>query len=149
MLLVKDIMTPEVITVTPDTPIIQAAKLLLDKHINAAPVVDQAGRLRGIICQSDLVAQQRSLPLPSFFTLLDGIIPLRSTKHLEKEVAKIAAATVGQAMTPDPVVVSPQTPLSEVARLMAEEKFHTLPVVDQGKLVGVVGKEDVLRTLMS
>ncbi len=147
MLTAQDIMTSEVITVTPDTPVNQAAQLLVDKRINAAPVVE-GEKLVGIICQSDLIVQQKSLPLPSFFTLLDGIIPLKSAKHLEKEVAKIAAATVGQAMTPNPVVIAPDTPISQVAALMAEKKFHTLPVVAGGELVGIVGKEDVLRTLM-
>lgn len=147
MLTAKNIMTSEVITLTPDTPVNQAAQLLVDKSINAVPVLE-AGKLVGIICQSDLIVQQKNLPLPSFFTLLDGIIPLKSTKQLEKEVEKIAAATVGQAMTPDPVVIGPDTPISEVAALMAEKKFHTLPVVEQGEMVGIVGKEDILRTLM-
>ena len=73
---------------------------------------------------------------------------MKSTKRLEKEVEKIAAATVGQAMNPDLVVITPDTPISEVAALMAEKKFHTLPVVEHGVMVGIVGKEDVLRTLM-
>ncbi|MCG2738770.1 MAG: CBS domain-containing protein [Syntrophaceae bacterium] len=84
MLKAKDIMTKEVITVYPDTEIIQAAHLLLDKHISGLPVVDKEGRLKGIICQSDLIAQQRKIPLPSFFILLDGTIPLTSSRHIEK-----------------------------------------------------------------
>lgn len=143
----RDIMTSEVLTLQPDMGVNQAAQLLLQRRINAAPVVDEEGRVKGILAQSDLIAQQMSLPMPSFFTLLDGLIPLSSSKKLDRAVEKIAATTVAQAMTPDPVVVAPDTPISQVAALMVEKNYHTLPVVAQGKLVGVVGKEDVLRTL--
>ncbi len=149
MLKVKDIMTKDIITVSPETEIVKAAKLLLKKRINGLPVIDASGRLVGILCQSDLVAQQKSIPIPSVFTLLESFIPLTSLKRIDREVEKIAALTVQQAMTPDPVTVSPETDIEEVARLMVDKKYHTLPVVEDDKVVGVVGKEDVLRTLSS
>ena len=142
-------MTREVITVSPDMEITEAAGILLDNHINGVPVVDDQGNLLGILCQSDLIAQQKRIPLPSLFTLLDGYISLTSAKQFEKEVQKIAATRVEQAMTPKPLTVRPETSLEDIASLMVEKKLHTLPVVDKGKLVGIVGKEDMLRTLMS
>jgi CBS domain-containing protein len=148
MLKVKDIMSTDLMTVRPDTEVAQAAKLLVERHINGIPVVDEGGRLKGILCQSDLIMQQKSFPLPSFFTLLDGIIPLKSRDAMEAEVRKIAAVTVEEAMTANPVFVSPEDSVQTVANLMVEKKYHTLPVVEGGKLVGVVGKEDVLRTLL-
>ena len=148
MLKVKDIMTTEIITVSPETEIVQATKLLLENRINGVPVLDETGRLVGILCQSDLIAQQRKLPIPSFFTLLDGLIPLISKKQIDKQVRKIAAVTVAEAMTPNPVTVQPDTNIEEVAALMVDRNFHTIPVVDEGELVGIVGKEDILRTLM-
>lgn len=149
MLKVKDIMTREVITVGPDTEVFKAARLLLEKRINGLPVVDDDGQVVGILCQSDLVAQQKKIPLPSLFTLLEGFVPLTSMKRIDKEVEKIAAVKVSQAMTPQPVTVGPETGIEEVAALMADQKYHTLPVVDGGRLVGIVGKEDVLRTLFA
>ncbi|MGD9036649.1 MAG: CBS domain-containing protein [Syntrophobacterales bacterium] len=148
MLKVKDIMTTEVITVSPETEIVQATKLLLENRINGVPVLDETGRLVGILCQSDLIAQQQKIPIPSFFTLLDGLIPLISEKQIDKQVRKIAAVTVAEAMTPNPVTVQPDTNIEEVAALMVERNFHTIPVVAEGELVGIVGKEDILRTLM-
>jgi len=149
MLSAKDIMTKELITVSPDTEILKATRILLEKGINGVPVV-KADMLVGILCQSDLIAQQKKLPTPSLFTLLDGFIPLRSAKELEKALQKIAATTVADAMTPDPVTVRPETTIEEIATLMVDKNFHTIPVVDEGeKLVGIVGKEDILRTLMS
>jgi CBS-domain-containing membrane protein len=148
MLKVKDIMTREVITVSPETEIVQATKLLLENRINGVPVMDETGKLVGILCQSDLIAQQKKLPIPSFFTLLNGLIPLISKKQLEKQVQKIAAITVAQAMTPNPVTVQPDINIEEVAALMVDRNFHTIPVVDEGELVGIVGKEDMLRALL-
>jgi len=147
MLKAKDIMTKDLITVPPGMEIVKAARILLEKGINGVPVVDR-GKLVGILCQSDLIAQQKKLPVPSVFTLLDGFIPLGSTKHFEKAFQKIAATTVADAMTSNPVTVGPESPLEEIANLMVDRNFHTIPVVEKGRLVGIVGKEDVLRTLM-
>jgi CBS domain-containing protein len=144
-----DIMTTDVITVTPETEIVQAARLLLENRINGLPVVDGQERLVGIVCQSDLIVQQKRVRVPSLFTLLDGYITLSSARHFEREVEKIAASRVKQAMTPDPAHITPETAIEEVATLMVEKNYHTLPVVEAGRLIGVVGKEDVLRTIMS
>jgi CBS domain-containing protein len=102
-----------------------------------------------MLCQSDLISQQKRFPLPSLFTFLDGIFSFTSAKSLEKEIQKIAATTVADAMTPDPVSVEPDAPVEEVASLMVEKHFHTIPVVDNGRLVGVLGKEDVLKMLVT
>jgi len=148
MVRARDIMSPGIVSVSPETRIPEAARVLLENHYNGLPVIDQEERLVGIICQEDLIVQQKKLPLPSFFTLLDGVIPLTSPRHLDQEMQKMAATTVGQAMTPNPVTIDPETPLEEIATLMVKKKIHTLPVVEGGKVVGIVGKEDILRTLM-
>ncbi|MDJ0666247.1 MAG: CBS domain-containing protein [Desulfobacterales bacterium] len=145
---VGDIMTTEVITVSPETEIVHAARLLVDNKVNGLPVVDDRKRIVGIVCQSDLIMQQKRLRVPSLFTFLDGYITLASAKQFEREVEKIAASQVQQAMTPDPTCVSPDTAIEDAATLMVEKNYHTLPVVDDGRLVGVVGKEDMLRTIM-
>ena len=146
---VKDIMTTDLITLSPEMEIAVAAKVLLDNRINGAPVLDDEKKLVGILCQSDLIVQQKKLPLPTLFTFLDGFIQLTSTRQMEKQVRKIAALKVSEAMTPNPVSVKPDTTIEAVATLMVDNSFHTLPVVDEGRLVGVVGKADVLRTLLS
>ena len=148
MLTAKDIMTAPPITLAPDTDIVAAGRLLLEKKINGMPVVDEDGTLVGVICQSDLVAQQKKLTMPSVFTLLDGMIPLSSQADMEKEIRKMSAVDVSQAMTTPPVSVGLTTPLDEVASMMVDRKLYTLPVVDGGKVVGVIGKEDILKTLV-
>ncbi|OEU67511.1 MAG: hypothetical protein BA863_04515 [Desulfovibrio sp. S3730MH75] len=147
MLTAKDIMTSGALTLTPETEVVVAAKLLLEKHLNGVPVVNSNEELVGVICQSDLVAQQKSLSVPSFFTILDGFISFSSNDDLEKEINKISATKVEQAMTPNPVTIVPDTSIEKIADLMVEKKLYTLPVVEGGKLIGVVGKEDVLKVL--
>lgn len=147
-MLVKEIMTENPITVTLNTEIFKAAEILLDRRINGVPVVDDNGKLVGILCQSDIIAQQKKLPVPSLFSFLDGYINLSSMKNIEKEVRKIAATAVSDAMTPNPVTVGPDSSIETVAALMVDHNLHTLPVLEKGVLVGVVGKEDILRTLI-
>ena len=146
---VSEIMTTEVITVGPETKVTEATKILLDRRINGLPVVDADNTLMGIICQSDIIVQQKKWPVPTVFTLLDGIIPLNSISHLEKEVKKMSATTVEDAMTKDPTTTSLDAEIEEVAELMVNKNYHTIPVVEDGKLVGIVGKEDILKTLTS
>ncbi|MCP4021119.1 MAG: CBS domain-containing protein [Desulfobacteraceae bacterium] len=149
MITAKDIMTKDVITVSCDTDVSKAVKILLKSHINGVPVVDDHGKLKGILCQSDLIFQQKKIPVPPIFTILDGIIPLSSSKKLEEEFQKMAAFKVSQAMVENPVSVTPDTPISEIASLMVEEHFHTIPVVEGKKLAGIIGKEDILKVLIS
>ncbi|HPQ43619.1 MAG TPA: CBS domain-containing protein [Syntrophales bacterium] len=149
MVKARTIMTKKVVSVFPETEITEAVKLMFKHHYNGLPVVDTAGRLLGIICQDDLIIQQKKVPLPSFFTLLDGFIPLTSYKKIEKEVEKMVATTVAEAMTSNPITVDPETSLEEIASLMLKHNVHTLPVVDNDTLVGIIGKEDILRTLIS
>lgn len=149
MLTVKDIMSTNIVSVKPDTEIIEAAKILLENRFNGLPVVDDSGKVVGIICQSDLVAQQKSLPIPTLFTFLDGFIPLTSLKKMESEIQKIAAITVADAMTKNPVTVKPDNRIETVAALMADKKLYTLPVLDDdGRLMGIVGKEDLLKSFI-
>ena len=145
----QDIMTKKPICVNPDTKIVDAVKILLDKHFNGLPVVDADNKLVGILTQSDLVAQHRKIDLPSYFVILDAAIPLQSPKKFEESVAKMNAETVKDLMTKNVYSVSPETPVDSIASYMADNKHYSLPVVDDGKLVGIVGKEDVLRMMMN
>ncbi|MBW1899888.1 MAG: CBS domain-containing protein [Deltaproteobacteria bacterium] len=148
MLKAKDIMTKNPVTITPDMEITHAAKPLFGNHVNGAPVVGKDGKMVGILCQSDLIAQQKKIPIPSLFTFLDGFIPLTSLKKVEKDIQKIAATTVRDAMTENPVSVDSDTDIEEIAALMVDKGFYSIPVEDNGKLVGIIGKEDILQTLI-
>lgn len=144
----SQIMETDIISVTPETSVSDAVKLFLKHHVNGVPVLDNQGILKGILCQSDLIFQQKKISMPPIFSMLDSFIPLSSSKQLENEIEKISAITVGQAMVEDPTVVSPEASITEVASLMVENRFYTVPVVENGKLVGIIGQEDVLKQLL-
>jgi CBS domain-containing protein len=145
---VADVMTRDVITVTPETPLRELATILSEKHINGVPVVDDKGNVLGVVCESDLVNQNKPLHIPTVFVILDSVIPMENPWRYQKEFKRLAATTVGDIYSKPAVSISPDTDLSEVARIMSKRKFYTLPVIEGGKLVGVVGKADVIRSLM-
>ncbi len=149
MLKAKDVMTRDVVTVTPETGVTEIARLLLEKRFNGVPVVNLNGDLVGVISQSDLIAEQKKLPIPSVFTILDAFIPIYPPGKMAKEVQKIAAMKASEAMTAHPVTVGPEESIDEIASIMVNKSIYTIPVLEGGKLVGVVGKEDILRTLVS
>lgn len=147
MLTAKEIMTTEVVTVDPQMPVGELATLLGEKKISGAPVVDQSGKLVGVVTESDLIDQAKKLHIPTAITILDAVIFLESARNVEREVQKMAGARVGDICTTKPLTVGPDTPLDEIATIMAEKGTHTLPVLADGRLVGVVGKSDIIRTL--
>jgi CBS domain-containing protein len=147
MLSARDIMTTEVLTVSPETSIAELSKTLENRKIGGLPVVDQGGRLVGVITQSDLVDRARDLELPPAINILDLHIYLQIPSHLIKRVEKMLGTTVGDCMSPNPVTVAPDTPVSQIAALMAKQKVHTIPVLKGGKLVGVIGKMDLVRAM--
>ena len=107
----------------------ERSELSSKNRINGVPVTDETGKLVGILCQSDFIAQQKNLPIPSFFTFIDSFIPTTSMKQIEKQIKKITAATVDQAMTKNPVTVHPDTRIEEVATLMVDKNFYTISVM--------------------
>ncbi len=142
----SDIMTPNPVTVTRDTKLSEAARLLLDGHFNGLPVTEN-GRLVGMLTQSDLISLDKKLETPGYFLLLGGAIPMQMPGKFSKELQRIAAQNVGEIMSPNPRFISPDTPVDEIATLMVKERFYTLPVVSDGKIVGIVGMEDLIKRI--
>ena len=143
----RDIMTSPARTVSPDTSVQDLAKRFAETSTSGFPVVDAAGAVVGVVTEADLLHQNQRLHIPTTFVLLDAVVTLGSSKRLEEEMRRMAAAEVGEIMTPDPVTVAADAPVAEVARLFAERRVHTLPVLEGGELVGVIGKLDVIRTM--
>ena len=147
MLTARDIMSSEVITVKLKTPISEVAKIFHDKSIGGAPVVDDEERLVGIITESDLIDQNKKLHIPTVVAIFDAVIYLDSLKQFEKELQKMTGSKVRDVYSEDVTSVNPDTPVNEIASIMAEKHFHTLPVVDGDKIVGIVGKDDIVKTM--
>ena len=149
MKIAADIMTRELITVTKDVSVKELALLFTGKDISGVPVVDADEQLIGIVTQSDLIYQNKKVHIPAVATILDAFIFLERPAKMDQEMKKIAGATVAEIYTPDPVTVEEETGLDEIATIMAEKKLHTLPVLKDGKMTGIIGKRDIIRTLIS
>ena len=149
MLTARDIMNPEVVTVRADQSARELAELFLSKNISGAPVVDAAGKLIGIVTRNDLIFTRKKVRLPRSIAILDAFFYLDSPEKMKREMQKIAGCRVGDICTPEPISVTPEATLEEVATIMAERRVHTLPVLENGKLVGVIGKTDIIRTLLA
>lgn len=147
MLTAGEIMTTNIHTVHRDTEIKALAKTFVERKVNALPVVDDEGLLVGMVTQTDLVEQDKPLHIPTVISLFDWVIYLESPKKFLEEVRKVTARKVGEICTTDVVTCAPETPVSEVASLMVDNKVHLVPVVKEGKMVGVVARLDVIRSL--
>jgi len=148
---VGEIMQRNVVSVRPDTDVETLLRLMREHELQGVPVVDEDGRVVGIVTEADLVLRDEDadLHLPHHIDLWGGVIFLEPMKHYEERLRRAFAATVGDMMTPDPVTVSPEDPIRRAGHLIAERKHNRLPVVDaDGKLVGIVTRVDVLDALV-
>jgi CBS domain-containing protein len=148
MLNASDIMTTAVITVKKETNLKDLAGLLYRNHINGVPVVDDDGLLIGIICESDLIRKDKKLHIPTAVAIFDWVLYLESPKKIEKEIQRINATTVEDLYIKEVVTVDEKTPVDEIATIMEEKRVYTIPVMDGDRLVGIVGKADLIRTLV-
>jgi CBS domain-containing protein len=145
-MLVRDVMIAPVITVKPSTTVEEVARLFLEKKITAAPVVDDAGKLAGIVSEGDLLhrveagtERHRSWWLQAFI----------ENDTLAAEYVKAHGRTVSDVMTRSVIAVAPHTPLHEVATLMEKNAIKRLPVLDNGQLVGIVSRSNLLQAVAS
>jgi CBS domain-containing protein len=142
-LAVADVMSLDVAQVRPDTPIEQIVTLLIDRALRALPVVDEAGKVIGIITDGDLLARGA----------LELSVDLQQALPLAERAAQIATLAgrphrAADLMTRDPVALAARTPLAQAAAAMADRNLKRLPVVDQqGRLVGMVSRSDLLATV--
>ncbi|PHR28500.1 MAG: hypothetical protein COA36_06390 [Desulfotalea sp.] len=143
-----DIMTKDVVTVQKNTTVAELANLLATHNIGGTPVVDAQGQLLGVVTESDLIDQTKKLHIPTVVTILDSVIYLENPDRMEKEMLKMAGTTVGDIFTENPQTVAEDTSLEEIATIMSEKNIHTLPVVCNSKLIGVIGKQDIIKTLI-
>jgi CBS domain-containing protein len=136
-------------TVTPDTPIEDVVRTMQDNELPGIPVVDAEGHCVGIVTEADLVLpdEEGDLHIPHYINLFGGTVFLESLGRFEKRLRKAFASKAGDMMTGDPVTVAPDTTAQEAGRIIHEAGHNRLPVVEDGRLVGVVTRVDVLGAL--
>ncbi|HAC63880.1 MAG TPA: phosphoribulokinase [Cyanothece sp. UBA12306] len=146
---VADVMTPNVITVTPQTPLPEAIQILAEKKISGLPVVDDSGKLIGVISETDLMWQETGVEPAPYIMILDSVIYLQNPARYEKEIHKALGQTVGEVMSDHPISIKSSQSLREAAHIMHEKKIRRLPVVDDtGKqVIGILTQGDIIRSM--
>ena len=149
MLTAREIMTTEVVTVTAETSLKDLARKFVETRHSNMPVVDDAGKLIGVISETDLVEQQKPLHIPTVMALFEGVFYLDSEKSFKEQVDRVTATTVGELCNMKPVTCPPGATTREIAGLMSRHKVHLLPVVEGNEMIGVVARLDLIRTMES
>jgi len=147
MIVARDILTAPLLTVPPEMPVLEFARALDERHLTGAAVVDPSGGLIGVVTESDLIDQHKKLHLPTLITLFDSVLSF-NTHSMDEQIKKMVGATVADIMTSKPVTVEEETPLEEIATIMSEEKKHLIPVLKEGRLVGLVDRSQVIHALV-
>jgi CBS domain-containing protein len=146
---VRDIMDASPATVRPDTPVEEVVATLRQHELPGVPVVDDEGACVGIVTEADLVLpdEEGDLHLPHYINLFGGTVFLEPLSRFEERLRKAFASTAADMMSADPTAVHPDTSVSDAARLIHDSGHNRLPVVEDGRLVGVVTRLDVLGAL--
>ena len=141
-----DVMTRDVVTVSPETPVVQIVHLLLSRGISGVPVVTEAGSLVGVVSEGDLLrrvelgTEKKRGSWRAFFT---------GTATLAEEYVRSHGAVASDVMTREVVSVTADTPLAAIADLMEERKVKRVPVLENDRLVGIVSRANLLRAFAS
>jgi len=145
-MLVKDVMTSDVISIGLNAKVIDAAKLMSEKKIGSLPVVNDSGLVVGIMTESDFIGKQESIAhgyaIPS---LLGEWLHGASVEEIFSEAKD---KTVDQVMTANPTTITADTPLTVAVQKMLKQDISRIPVVDKGHLVGIIAKRDVLKAVL-
>ncbi|MGL5939025.1 MAG: CBS domain-containing protein [Waterburya sp.] len=145
---VAEIMTADPITVSPETSLQEAIRILVEKKISGLPVVNSQCKLVGIISETDLTWQATGVDTPPYIMFLDSVIYLQNPAKHNQEIHKALGQTVKEAMSDRPVTIKGTQLVREAARIMHEKKIRRLPVVDeQSQLIGIITQGDVIRMM--
>jgi CBS domain-containing protein len=148
----RDVMQGHVVTVGPDTPLLDVHRLFVEEEINGAPVVDETGKLLGVISSLDLLREvDREHESPSsdaiyFRDVLEYSAPdwAESSEDFQDRLTRLR---VSDAMTPGGVTVAPDAPIEEVAKTLRSNRIHRVLVVERGELVGLISTFDLVELL--
>lgn len=148
-MLVRQVMTTDVLTFSPDDGVQDATRRLIERGVDGAPVVDDEGRLVGMLSSGDLLVQETKLHYPTVISLFGAYLELPSShRRFEEDLRRAVGATVGDVMHDEPVSCAEDDTLERAATLMHDYEVSRLPVVSDGKVVGIVARGDILKAVM-
>ncbi|WOD41674.1 CBS domain-containing protein [Nodosilinea sp. E11] len=145
---VADVMTPNPISVTPDTILKDAIQLMAHNKVGGLPVLNADNDLVGILSESDLMWQTTGIEMPAYIMLLDSVIYLKNPIQYDQELHKALGQLVKDVMTDHVITITPDQSLREAAHLMHDKKVRRLPVVDANQqVVGILTRSDIVREM--
>lgn len=145
---ISDIMTEKVITVTKDDTVEKCANLLATHTLSGLPVVDDAGYVKGIVTEGDLIKHNTAVQVPAFIEILGGIIFLDNPNTFFENVEKSMGHFVENVMTEEVITINPEEDIEKAARILVRHQITRLPVTDdEGKLMGIVARRDIMNHL--
>ncbi|MCC5607280.1 CBS domain-containing protein [Nostoc sp. CHAB 5834] len=145
---VADVMSRDPIVVRVETPLNEAIQILAERHISGLPVVDDVGKLVGIISETDLMWQETGVTPPAYIMFLDSVIYLKNPATYERDLHKALGQTVGEVMSKNPITISPNKTLREAATIMHDRSVHRLPVLDDtDQVIGILTRGDIIRAM--
>lgn len=146
---VREVMTTDVLAFKPEDKVQAAAEAMATRSIGGAPVVDDSGKVVGMLNDDDLIVSDVRLHMPTVISVLGAYLELPSSAHkFDEEVKKAVGSKVGDVMTKDPDTCSEDATVEEVATTLHERHLSRLPVVRDGKLVGIVARGDILKEIV-
>lgn len=141
---ITDVMTKDVITLRPDQTLEEAAKVLVARGISGVPVVLD-DKVVGILSERDLLEARTAPKPPRYLELLGGVIFIDDVRKYQTQLKKIIATRVEQVMTKDVATIEVDAPLEEAAKIILSRGINRVPVLEEGRLVGIVTRSDILR----
>jgi CBS domain-containing protein len=142
---VRDIMTRSIVKVTQDASVSEIALLMSQHRISGVPVVDEQDRVLGVVTELDMVVRNTRFKLPAFFTLLNATIYFETPGHIKERLHHMLGLTAGEIMSEKAVSVSAGANIEDLAELMVGKQVNPIPVVEDGRLVGMVSRSDIVR----
>lgn len=145
---VSELMTREVLTVRPDTPVQQIIRLLAGQAISGVPVVE-GDRVVGIVSEGDLIMREKPVHAPAAIEFLGALLVLENPQRTYEELRRTVGATARDVMTTRVMTTRPDAEVAEAAKTMIEHDLKRLPVVEDGRLVGILTRKDLVRALLT
>jgi CBS domain-containing protein len=145
MMTIRDVMTTSVLTVRPDTPLKDVARLLIDSDVSGVPVVDDGGAVLGVVSEGDFLVKEQG-PQALRHRRLARL--LGESEATQRQIGKLAARTAGEAMTAPAITIEPSRSIQHAAAVMTERRVNRLPVVESGRLIGIVTRSDLVRAYL-
>ncbi len=142
---VRDIMTRDIVKVMPDTSVSDIALLMSQRRISGVPVVDEHDRVLGVVTELDMVVRNTRFKLPAFFTLLNATIYLEAPGHIKERLHHMLGLTAGEIMSEKAVTIAADASIEDLAELMVGRRANPVPVLEDGRLAGIVSRSDIVR----